>query len=139
MISSENYYDPTNPCPNVLKAIALANGLNGAVLHVLFMGTYTGHAPVRRLYLDLINSDTTYEELDSAQRRERHKISSLKTETAIAVQHGIRLVRATAHKDRVEKRSEAAEKERAKKRKAEEEEEDNRPLLGIQAGAEAAG
>jgi hypothetical protein len=103
------------------------------------MGTYTGNAPVRRLYLDLVNSDTTFEELDSAQTQARHKISSLNNESALAVQHSIRLVRATANKDKAAQRSEAAEKKAARKRKADEEEEDNRPLLlGNQAGGQAA-
>lgn len=104
-LASQNWDDPTQPCPNVNKAFEQANNVKGGgTVHVLHLGTYTGQPLVKHLYLDKSKRTVSFAKQDREQEDARDLRSSLKTTSANPVKFEVQKVKAKHTLDELTKR-----------------------------------
>ncbi len=131
VLHSETYLQPGVACPNVSETFDLANAIDGAVVQVFVLGTYTGGvAPVSCLYLDMFKRKISFVEQDAGQQKAIEEKSASKTASNRDKKHCVDVVRAEVNLKHAIGTKEKEDKAIAQQRQREEEEEDNRPLIG---------
>ncbi len=135
---SETYLKPEVACPNVKKTFDLANAVEGSVVHVFILGTYTGlRAPVSHLYLDMFKRKTSFAQDDAKQRLTIEQISTSKTNANRQIAFRCAIVRAEVNLQTANDNLKAEERATKKKRRRQEEEEngdeddDDIPILDL--------